>query len=105
MPNVAGLDPSPAIADMMPRKRASPAARFVKEVATMNRKLSLKQVAGFSILAVALHGAAIAAEARLTRLVCTVRAGSGDEHQVDIRNSASQVLAKNTVINLSLIHI
>ena len=65
----------------------------------MNRKPSLTQVAGFCVLAAALHGTAIAAEARLTRLVCTVRAGSGDEHQIDIRNSASQVLAKDTIIN------
>jgi hypothetical protein len=63
---------------------------------------SLQQIAGFSIMAVVLHGAAIAAEARKTSLPCTVRAGADGEHQIDIRNSAGHVFAKDTLINYAV---
>src|SRR5471030_3024132 len=58
---------------------------------------------GFFVLVSAFYGAAIAAEARKTSLACTVRAGAGGgEHQIDIKNSAGHVFAKDTLINYAV---
>jgi hypothetical protein len=84
---------------MMPRKLTTPAPSFEKEGRTMNKSQSLKRIAEVSVLVLAFHGVAIAAEARKTPLVCTVRAGAGEEHQIDIRNSAGHVFVKDTIIN------
>jgi hypothetical protein len=57
---------------------------------------------GVFVLVLAFHGAAIAAEARKTSLPCTVRAGNGGEHQIDIKNSAGHVFAKDTLVNYAV---
>jgi hypothetical protein len=63
---------------------------------------SLAGITGVFVLVLAFHGAAIAAEARKTPLVCTVRPGAGGEHQIDIRNSVGHVFAKDTIINYAV---
>ena len=71
---------------------------------TMNKRSSpsLTRITGVFVLVLAFHGAAIAAEARKTTLACTVRAGNGGEHQIDVKNSDGHVFAKDTIINYAV---